>query len=342
MIYPQCYNGTMIPFISVDGFLNPCCQLNKLLPKIKTVDGIFIDNPFYDDDFSLYKKTYLEIVNSDKWNHTIESLHHTKIKKCWDYCSYKTFPINSSLRDISDISDYKNQKIYTKDINHIQIETTNRCNLNCRYCSRFNIEKEFLNKDDLSIDILIDVLRSKQWINILDCGTYGDSIFYKFYHELLELMHTCIIDNYKLSTAATGKPQKWWDKTQELWKSLNDSGINVIIFWGIDGLEATSKIHRENQDWNEIFNNMRLAAKNNVECIWQFIPFSHNEHQIEEARKIALDIGVTFYLKPSDRFRGDDPLKPKNKNLYYDIEIKDNVKIVKNIPISKFEGTKID
>jgi hypothetical protein len=42
---------------------------------------------------------------------------------------------------------------------------------------------------------------------------------------------------------------------------------------------------------------------------------SFNEHQINEAKKLAADWGVNFYLKQSYRFSKDDPNRLKNKNI---------------------------
>ena len=95
--------------------------------------------------------------------------------------------------------------------------------------------------------------------------------------------------------------------------------------WGIDGLEDTSNKHRVNQDWNEITTQMRRAATYKAWSTWQFIPMSFNEHQIEEAKQLAKDWDVIFYLKPSDRFVSEnDPNRP-SAELHYNMEIKNGI-----------------
>jgi hypothetical protein len=50
--------------------------------------------------------------------------------------------------------------------------------------------------------------------------------------------------------------------------------------------------------------------------IWIFIAFRFNEHQVEEAKARATEIGINFCLRKSARWDSkDDILKPTDKNL---------------------------
>jgi len=328
MIYPKCYDGMMSPFITFEGYLHPCCQVNYFssIKNILSIDNEYIKNPFNDDAFSLYKNKYSEIIESEKWNHLINNLYKTKIRKCWSVCSSNEMLINSPMVEYNKKIERNNNNVKTKHINTIQIETSNRCTLGCPYCLRkTHPPSDTLNKYDISLDILYDVFKYKNWNSVVDCGSYGDPIYYKKYHEMLTLINECVIKNYRVNIAATGRTKKWWDKTHYLWKELHDSGTNVTIHWGIDGLENTSKIHRINQDWNEITTNMKIASKNGIECFWQYIPMSFNEHQIYEAKKLAEEWGVKFKLTLSDRFSKNDKMKPKNKKYYFDILVNGNI-----------------
>jgi hypothetical protein len=52
---------------------------------------------------------------------------------------------------------------------------------------------------------------------------------------------------------------------------------------------------------------------------------SFNEHQVNDARKLAKDWGVTFYFKPSYRFGKNDKNMPVNNEHYLnDAAIKNN------------------
>jgi len=320
-IYPQCYNGTMIPMITADGFLQPCCQVGSNYNKYeKLIDGTNVENRFIDPDFSLYNKSFSEIIESKKWDNMINGLADSKLQICHMCCGSKNYPKNSALYEHNFKTTWTDKKVKTKHLKDIQLETTNRCTLECPYCSRFFYKKRnkninWLNRHDLDLNIIKDVITYKNWRSVLDCGSYGDPIYYKYYHEMLELLNISMIRIYRVSIAATGRSEEWWDTTQELWKQLHESGIQVNIFWGIDGLEDTSSKHRINQDWNEISKQMKKSARNGLYSIWQYIPMSFNEHQIDEAKKLAADWGVNFYLKQSYRFSKDDPNRLKNKNI---------------------------
>ena len=76
-------------------------------------------------------------------------------------------------------------------------------------------------------------------------------------------------------------------------------------------------MYRINQDGEKLFRMMQVARPIlKQKPVWQYIVFSYNENNIEEAVKMAKEIDVKFMLLYSSRWRGDnDPLKPKNKKL---------------------------
>ena len=65
---------------------------------------------------------------------------------------------------------------------------------------------------------------------------------------------------------------------------------------------------------------MKLGASLGHKVVWQWIPFSFNEHQIPEARLIAKRYNIQFLIFKSERWDKDDPMKPSNKELYIENE----------------------
>ena len=59
-----------------------------------------------------------------------------------------------------------------------------------------------------------------------------------------------------------------------------------------------------------------IAAKMWLLVKWQYLIFSYNENDIEEARQLAKDNNLILELQKSSRFWEGDPLKPKNKEYY--------------------------
>ena len=59
---------------------------------------------------------------------------------------------------------------------------------------------------------------------------------------------------------------------------------------------------------------MLLGSKSNHHIIWQFIPFQHNEHQIERAKDIARKHNIRFLILKSNRWR-QNPIIIDNKQV---------------------------
>ena len=319
-IYPACQNGSMIPFVTATGHLIPCCQSYAM----------GADKHFLRDEFDLNYHSYDDVVNGKEWQDFIDDFTYTNQPICIEKCGGDQEIRNSpnQIRFDKDLK-YNPIKIKTTDVKGIQFETTDRCTLKCPFCARINVADRgyahLLNKNDLSPAVAEDVILARDWEYVLDCGTHGDSVFYKHYHEMLDSMARSTVKTFRVSIAATGKTQKWWDETHLLWNILVKKRMSVVIFWGIDGLEDTSSIHRIGQDWAEITDQMRRAQEYGVYSQWQYIPFIHNEHQIEEAQALAKQWKVNFVLKPSDRFHTSDDsnsinMRPSNPDHSYHID----------------------
>lgn len=88
----------------------------------------------------------------------------------------------------------------------------------------------------------------------------------------------------------------------------------------IDGLDQeTYEKYRVRGDFDRAMNGLKLLAKRcPKKVIWTFIVFSHNEHQIDLAQKIANDLGIQIGFKPA-YFINDNVKKemlPKNKDYW--------------------------
>ena len=77
------------------------------------------------------------------------------------------------------------------------------------------------------------------------------------------------------------------------------SGLDKIIV-SIDGASAeTYSKYRVGGDFNTAINNLKLLirkkkelARTNPYICWQFLVFRHNEHEIEQVKKLGQDLGV--------------------------------------------------
>lgn len=305
-LYPQCSSGILPPFVTAHGLVIPCCM-----------QTYHEKNEFTISEHSLYNYSFGEIINGESWKNMINSLEKWQNPRCLTYCTSKDKRVPF---DPDDTIDY-NKNFSYDDLEIIQIETTNTCTLKCQYCRRQLIPYR-LNKDHLPVDMVMDVLNYKHWKEYIDCALYGDPIWYKYNFELLDrIIKKPTFDKFYLHLAATGRGKDYWDKIIKKWGKLQQRGVDITIQFGIDGDKETSKMHRVNQDWDEItYAVKRLTTTTDIPAVIQFIPFKHNEHQVDYMYLLAEKLGARLLINCSPRFIRGDPNIPTMKEYFYDYQ----------------------
>lgn len=341
-VFPKCMINRA-PQITYNGYVLPCCWIpyTEDLPfRNESGQRERRKNPFLREDFNLYNNKLKDILGSHEWQQMLNNIFENTPIKCTEKCG--KFLVNNGIVETQNITVPKfdpnntNKKEHMSSIssdpnvfwksvkeignqnNKLQLETTSRCTLACPYCSR---TKEAgtgkYRKGDLSLDVIEDILFYTNWKKVDDCGRYGDPIFYKYFHEMLDMLKSSTVRRYQMHNAATGRGLKWWEKTIEKMVAASNSGTYIQNTFGIDGLEDTGHIHRVNQDWNEITTAMRMSREAGIDTVWQFIPLRHNEHQIEQVKELAAEWDVRLSFTISNRFNGlDDPMIPLDPNLH--------------------------
>ena len=181
--------------------------------------------------------------------------------------------------------------------------------LQCSACARTNNQEILKDLKDLPIEILDNLfdpttlasLPSNFQVNL--CGVYGDCIYHRDFHAFLRRLKELKL-KINMETNGSYKDKSWWEETVSLLDE-NDS-----VTFSIDGLKETNHLYRKNSRWEDIEVAIQTCTpKLTVE--WKFIVFSHNEHQIIEAQKLAKEWGVRYFtLIKSSRFEKEDPLEP--------------------------------
>jgi MoaA/NifB/PqqE/SkfB family radical SAM enzyme len=78
---------------------------------------------------------------------------------------------------------------------------------------------------------------------------------------------------------------------------------NHVVIFGIDGLEDTHHIYRVGTTYENVTRNAKAFIDAGGIAEWVFIKFKHNEHQVDQARQRAKDLGFArFTVKNSTRF----------------------------------------
>jgi MoaA/NifB/PqqE/SkfB family radical SAM enzyme len=193
------------------------------------------------------------------------------------------------------------------------LELTNKCLLKCSACARTTFINKFGIEKWKNHDLNLDHLKKFLNIDLTDlkfnlCGNLGDPIYYPQLFELLSWLKSksaVII----LVTNGSYKKYEWWTELV----SILDSRDTIIF--SVDGTPENFINYRVNADWKSIEIGMQVAANSQVNTVWKYIPFSFNEHTVEQARSVATEIGIdSFLISPSDRWQENDPLKPANKD----------------------------
>ena len=185
-------------------------------------------------------------------------------------------------------------------ITGFHVEPTNICTLNCAGCAltRF-IEQwpQHWKNHNLDIDSLLSFLDiDLSGKHMYLCGNYGDPIYHSdLINFVAKLKHAGT--TVSITTNGSYQSRHWW---QELTECLDSQDT---VRFSIDGMPDNFRQYRKNADWPSIQTAIETCVASDCKTVWKYIPFSFNQHSIEQAEKLCQDLGVdSFLLEPSDRF----------------------------------------
>ena len=195
---------------------------------------------------------------------------------------------------------------YFKKRRRLNLDVTHRCPLECPNCQR---QTSFTNDGlvphgrDLTLDEL-DMI-AKHFVDIGFCGQLSDPVHHPKFNEIMKMLKD--VPEVFVHNAATAKPISWYIKS---WQA----NPKAVWIFACDGLPKDSHKYRKNQDGIKMFEIMKEAKKHLLSTpVWQYIRFKYNENDIETAKKMAEDEGLSFIQIESSRWLGDDdPFTPTN------------------------------
>jgi MoaA/NifB/PqqE/SkfB family radical SAM enzyme len=185
-----------------------------------------------------------------------------------------------------------------KNITHIHFEPTQRCQAECPMCDRTN--NPHLSNIDVTVDDfkkMVDVDFVKQLNSLIMCGNHGDPIICLDTIPIFEYLRSNNPNMYlHMTTNGGARSRKWW---KELAKVFDGKGK---VTFSVDGLEDTNHFYRVNVNWNKIEDSMDAYTQAGGKGQWVFLIFNHNEHQVEDAERLAKLFGLEFIKKKSGRW----------------------------------------
>lgn len=188
-------------------------------------------------------------------------------------------------------------------IRSLHLEITERCNAACPLCLRTNpeglspqsfIANQELFLSDMKLFFSPEIKAGLREVHM--CGSYGDPIMAKECTEIVDFFSSeqCEVS---LSTNGGARGTAWW---ADLGSILTRNPRSRVDFH-IDGLADTNSFYRRKTNFHKIIENAQAFIDAGGNANWEFIPFKHNEHQVEAARDLSRELGFKrFTIKKSN------------------------------------------
>ncbi len=183
----------------------------------------------------------------------------------------------------------------------ISLDASTVCQLKCPLCPTASGETgKLLGVGYLKFENLKNLINKNPWISRIELSNWGEIflnnelihiIKYAHEHDVILEAHSGVnlnhVDEHVLEALAKYRFRR--------------------ISCGIDGAsQETYSIYRINGDFQRVIGNIEAINKFKIKyssrypiLCWQFVAFGHNEHEISKARKMAVDLDMTFNLKLS-------------------------------------------
>ena len=196
----------------------------------------------------------------------------------------------------------------------VHLEITNRCQASCPMCPRNihgGLENPLLKINDWSLSdfksiFSEEVLAQLEYINF--CGNFGDPVINNELIDMCEYIKSVNPNiNQIIHTNGSMRNTKWWERLAAILPNQHK------VVFALDGLSDTHHLHRIGTSFELVIKNAKTFINNGGIAHWDFIRFRHNQHQVDDARNLAKELGFKeFIIKDSKRFSKSFPVVDKD------------------------------
>jgi hypothetical protein len=177
------------------------------------------------------------------------------------------------------------------EISRLELEASTGCSVRCAGCARsvwgsdlVPAEFEPADLDPVHLMRLAELNLTQVLVN----GNYGDFLSHPDPVELIETI-TTLWPRAQVLVSTHGSTG-----TVDFWRQLASLGITVQF--GIDGLDqATHGKYRQESCVEQVLSNAAEFIAAGGTAHWSWIRFDHNQHQLEQARQQAIQLGFSRF-----------------------------------------------
>ena len=202
-----------------------------------------------------------------------------------------------------------------KDIRQVHLEISSECNAACPQCPRnlhgypHNNGYEEHSMTLAEAQHIFSPAFLAQLIQITINGNFGDIVMNPDALEIIKYFKQHTIPRTSINISTNGGA-----KNLVFWQQLGKLGVRVQFC--IDGLEDTHSIYRRNTVYSTVIRNAAAFIGSGGHAVWRMINFEHNQHQHDQARAIAAEMGFKDF-ELIDHGRNTGPVYNKEKNLVF-------------------------
>jgi radical SAM protein with 4Fe4S-binding SPASM domain len=200
--------------------------------------------------------------------------------------------VNKRLVQLQEIC-FRNQRVVGLPF-YLTLESGNSCNLKCPLCPTTFREKE-LPKGMLSLENATQIIDRFPALLTLSLSLWGEPFLNKKIFDVIKYARDRKIDVFVQSNFSL--PQF----NEEMAQKLLDSDLSRLML-SIDGASQEAyEVYRQKGDFRLVMRNLELLCRmkkeqkrRNPVITWKVVVNKFNQHELDEAKKLADQFGVEF------------------------------------------------
>lgn len=169
----------------------------------------------------------------------------------------------------------------------VRLEVGNYCNLRCPLCVRESINKNILNKIHLTVDdvkkFLPRIFLHHHVSEVYLSGAVAEPTLNPDFIEIVK--HLMKYTKVYIDSNGSTRSVDWW-------KELGQTGVHCTF--APDSIKPKNNKYRINSNTEKVIRNIKAFTNAGGNSFWKYIPYSHNDDELEEQRAISDSIGSNF------------------------------------------------